>query len=346
MVRSLSKKHIDPIAQKIDKEDWFPRHLWPQLGEAGLLGITVKSEYGGSDLGYLAQCIAIEEISRSSGPVGLSYLAHSNLCVNQINRYGTEAQLKKYLPKLCSGEWVGALAMSEPNAGSDVTSMKTRAVKQGGKYILNGTKLWITNGSEAEVIVVYAKTEPDLKHKGITAFILEPKQAKGFKVAQKLDKLGMRGSPTTELIFENVEIPEENVLGEVNKGVYVLMSGLDLERLVLSAGPVGLMQAALDLSVDYCRSREQFGQKIGEFQLMQGKLADMYMKTQASRAFLYSVARNADQGVLSNTVTRPYRRTAPRSSPTRPSAASKSQWKLFKRWAETGTPMTTRQAES
>lgn len=254
-------------------------------------------------MNYTAQCIVAEEISRVSGSIGLSYIAHSNLCVNQIKRYGTKAQLEKFVPKLSSGEFVGALAMSEPGAGSDVTSMKTRAVKKGDKYILNGSKLWITNGSEADVIVVYAKTDMDAKQHGITAFLLE-KDFKGFSIAQKLDKLGMRGSPTCELTFENVEIPEENVLGEINKGVYVLMSGLDYERLVLSAGPVGLMQQALDITADYCKERKQFGKSIGEFQLMQGKMADMYMKTQASRAFLYSAARNADEELTSNTVDR------------------------------------------
>ena len=277
--------------------------MWPQLGDLGLLGITVPSEFGGSDMGYTAQCIAIEEISRCSGSVGLSYLAHSNLCVNQIKLWGTKEQKEKYLPKLCSGEHVGALAMSEPNAGSDVTSMKSKCVRHGDKWILNGTKFWITNGSEAEVIVVYAKTEsnkPDGKP-AITAFLVE-KSFKGFKVAQKVDKLGMRGSPTAELVFDNVEIPKENVLGEVGKGVYVMMTGLDYERLVLSAGPVGLMQHAMDVTVDYCKQREQFGKKIGEFQLMQGKMADMYMKLQSSRAFLYSLAKNADDGQISNTV--------------------------------------------
>lgn len=301
MVRSFAKKRIDPLAYKIDKEDWFPRELWPEMGELGLLGITASSEFGGSDMGYVAQCIATEEISRVSGSIGLSYIAHSNLCVNQINRYGTNEQKKKYITKLSSGEWVGALAMSEPNAGSDVTAMKSRAVKKGDKYVLNGTKLWITNGTEADVIVVYARTEAQGEKPAITAFLVETK-SKGFKVAQKLDKLGMRGSPTAELVFENVEIPASSILGELHKGVYVLMSGLDYERLVLSAGPVGLMQQALDITVDYCRQREQFGKKIGEFQLMQGKMADMYMKTQAARAFLYNIARMADEGNVSNTV--------------------------------------------
>lgn len=300
MVRTFTKKSLDPIAAQVDKEDKFPRHIWPQLGELGLLGITAESEFGGSDMNYTAQCIATEELSRGSGSVGLSYIAHSNLCINQITRYGTKDQKKKFLPKLCSGEWVGALAMSEPNSGSDVTSMKTKAEKKGDKYILNGTKLWITNGTEAEVIVVYAKTENGDKP-GITAFIVETNKP-GFKVAQKLDKLGMRGSPTAELVFENLEVPAANVLGEVNKGVYILMSGLDYERLVLSAGPIGLMQQALDITVDYCKQRKQFNQSIGDFQLMQGKMADMYMKLQSSRAFLYALSRNADEGITSNTV--------------------------------------------
>ena len=314
MVRSFAKKSLEPIAASIDKEDRFPREVWPMLGDLGLLGITAKSEFGGSDLNYTAQCIVTEEISRASGSVGLSYIAHSNLCINQLNRYATPGQMEKFLPKLCSGEWVGALAMSEPNAGSDVVSMKTKAVKKGNKYVINGTKLWITNGTEADVIILYAKTESE-KPNTITAFIVETKNLKGFKVAQKLDKLGMRGSPTAELVFENVEIPEENVMGGLHKGVYVLMSGLDLERLVLSAGPVGLMQNALDVTVDYVKQREQFGKPIGEFQLMQGKLADMYMKTQATRAFLYSTARNADEGIVSNTVEALYHRIAPLCSP-------------------------------
>lgn len=321
MVRTFSKKSIEPIASKIDKDDTFPRDLWPQLGELGLLGITAESEFGGSDMNYTAQCIAIEEISRCSGSIGLSYLAHSNLCVNQISRYATKDQKEKYLPKLCSGEWVGALAMSEPNSGSDVTSMKTKAEKKGDKYVLNGTKLWITNGTEADVIVVYAKTDLQANQHGITAFIVDTKNP-GFKVAQKLDKLGMRGSPTAELVFENLEVPAENILGELNKGVYVLMSGLDYERLVLSAGPVGLMQEALDITVDYCKQRKQFGKAIGEFQLMQGKMADMYMKVQSSRAFLYSLARNADEGITSNTVLSLYFRIAHHFSHTLPNAVS------------------------
>mmetsp|Transcript_3969 Transcript_3969/g.3391 ORF Transcript_3969/g.3391 Transcript_3969/m.3391 type:complete len:416 (-) Transcript_3969:42-1289(-) len=298
-VRKFADEKIAPIAEKTDKENLFPRHLWPELGELGLLGITAPAEYGGSELDYTAHCIAMEEISRVSGSVGLSYGAHSNLCVNQLVRNGTDAQKKKYLPKLCSGEHVGALAMSEPGSGSDVVSMKTTAVKKGDKYVLNGNKFWITNGPIADTLIVYAKTDPKAHQHGITAFIIE-KGYKGFSTAQKLDKLGMRGSDTCELIFEDCEVPEENVLGQVNKGVYVLMSGLDLERLVLAAGPVGIMQASMDLTMSYITNRKQFNKTIGEFQLMQGKVADMYTKLQSSRAYLYSLSKNADQGNFTN----------------------------------------------
>ena len=265
------------------------------MGELGLLGVTVEEEYGGAGLGYLAHVVAMEEISRASASVGLSYGAHSNLCVNQIRRNGNEAQKRKYLPKLISGEHVGALAMSEPGSGSDVVSMRTRADKRGDRYVLNGNKMWITNGPDAETLVVYAKTDPKAGPKGITAFLIE-KGMKGFSTAQKLDKLGMRGSNTCELVFEDCEVPEENVLGEVNGGVRVLMSGLDYERLVLAGGPSGIMQACLDVVVPYVHERKQFGQPIGEFQLMQGKLADMYTGLNACRAYVYTVAKAADRG--------------------------------------------------
>jgi len=267
--------------------------LWRQLGELGVLGITVGEEYGGAGMGYLAHMLAMEEISRASASVGLSYGAHSNLCVNQIRRNGSEAQKRKYLPRLISGEHVGALAMSEPGAGSDVVSMKLRAEDKGGYYLLNGSKMWITNGPDADTLVVYAKTEPELGARGITAFLIE-KGMKGFTVAQKLDKLGMRGSHTGELVFDNVEVPAEQVLGEVNGGVKVLMSGLDYERAVLAAGPVGIMQAVMDQVVPYIHERRQFGQSIGEFQLIQGKVADMYTVLQAARSFLYTVGKNLD----------------------------------------------------
>ena len=274
--RSFAQDKIAPRADEIDKTNTFPRDLWPQMGALGLHGITVEEEYGGSGLGYLAHCVAMEEISRGSASVGLSYGAHSNLCVNQIRRNGTDAQRRKYLPKLISGEHVGALAMSEPGAGSDVVSMRTRAEKKGDRYVLNGSKFWITNGPEAETLVVYAKTDPNAGARGITAFLIE-KGMKGFSTAQKLDKLGMRGSDTGELVFEDCEVPEENVLGTVGGGVNVLMSGLDYERVVLAAGPLGIMQAALDVVIPYVHERKQFGQPIGRFQLMQGKLADMYV---------------------------------------------------------------------
>ncbi|KAL4428864.1 hypothetical protein ABPG74_001351 [Tetrahymena malaccensis] len=299
-VKKFADETVAPLAEETDKKNSFPNQLWKEFGSLGLLGATVPVEYGGSGLNYSAHCMIMEEISRASGSIGLSYGAHTALCVGQIERNGTEEQKKKYLPKLCSGEHIGALAMSEPGAGSDVVSMKLRAEKRGNKYVLNGNKMWITNGPDADVLVVYAKTEPELKQKGITAFIIE-KGYKGFSTAQKLDKLGMRGSNTCELIFDNVEVPEENILGGYNKGVYVLMDGLDYERLVLAAGPVGLMQAAVDYVTPYLKERKQFGQPIGAFQLMQGKLADMYVKLQSSRAMLYGCSRACDNGKYSNT---------------------------------------------
>jgi isovaleryl-CoA dehydrogenase len=295
MARGFSIDRIAPIAAEIDRTDEFPRYLWPEMGALGLHGITVDEEYGGSAMGYLAHCVAMEEVSRASASVGLSYGAHSNLCVNQIMRNGNAAQRRKYLPKLISGEHLGALAMSEPHAGSDVVSMRLRAEKRGDRYVLNGTKLWITNAHYAETLIVYAKTEPELGSKGITAFIVE-RGMKGFTPAQKLDKLGMRGSPTSELLFEDCEIPEENVLGAVNGGVRVLMSGLDYERAVLAAGPLGILQACLDVVIPYIHERKQFGQAIGEFQFIQGKVADMYTQLNAARAYVYTVARACDAG--------------------------------------------------
>jgi isovaleryl-CoA dehydrogenase len=294
-VRGLTSDEIAPIADQIDKSNEFPRALWPKLGALGLHGITVEEEYGGSGLGYLEHCIAMEEISRGSASIGLSYGAHSNLCVNQIRRNGSEAQKRKYLPKLVSGEHVGALAMSEPGAGSDVVSMTLRADKKGDRYVLNGTKFWITNGPCADTLVVYAKTDPKAGPRGITAFLIE-KGFKGFRTAQKLDKLGMRGSDTGELIFEDCEVPAENVLGDIGKGVNVLMSGLDYERAVLAAGPLGIMQAAMDVVIPYVHQRKQFGQPIGSFQLVQGKLADMYTTMNACRAYVYAVAKACDRG--------------------------------------------------
>ena len=294
-VRGFTADEVAPLAAEIDKSNEFPRGLWPKLGEMGLLGITVEEAYGGSGLGYLEHCIAMEELSRGSASVGLSYGAHSNLCVNQIRRNGSDAQKRKYLPKLVSGEHIGALAMSEPGAGSDVVSMKLRAEKKGDRYVLNGNKFWITNGPCADTLVVYAKTDPNAGPRGITAFLIE-RGFKGFSTAQKLDKLGMRGSDTGELIFEDCEVPAENVLGELGRGVNVLMSGLDYERAVLAAGPLGIMQAAMDIVIPYVHQRKQFGEPIGTFQLVQGKLADMYTTMNACRAYVYAVARACDRG--------------------------------------------------
>ena len=294
-VRAFSDNEIAPRAKSIDREDRFPRDLWIKMGALGLHGITVQEEYGGTGMGYLAHVVAMEEISRGSASVGLSYGAHSNLCVNQISRNGSKEQKQRYLPKLISGEHLGALAMSEAGAGSDVVSMRARADRVGDHYLLNGTKMWITNGSEADIFVVYAKTDPSAGSRGITAFLVE-KSMKGFAVAQKLDKLGMRGSPTCELVFTDCEVPAENVLGTVDQGVHVLMSGLDYERVVLAAGPLGIMQACLDAVVPYVHERKQFGQPIGEFQLMQAKLADMYTTLSACRAYVYAVAKACDRG--------------------------------------------------
>jgi len=292
-VRDFAQAEIAPRAAEADRTDQFPMDLWRKMGSLGVLGVTVAEEYGGADMGYLAHMIAMEEISRASASVGLSYGAHSNLCVNQIHRNGSEAQKRKYLPKLVSGEHVGALAMSEPGAGSDVISMKLRAEDKGGYYLLNGTKMWITNGPDADTMVVYAKTEPEMGARGVTAFLVE-KGMKGFSTAQKLDKLGMRGSHTGEMVFQDVEVPAENVLGAVNGGAKVLMSGLDYERAVLAAGPIGIMQAVMDNVVPYTHDRKQFGQSIGEFQLIQGKVADMYTVLQAARSFCYTVGKNLD----------------------------------------------------
>ncbi|MFZ9177934.1 MAG: isovaleryl-CoA dehydrogenase [Limnohabitans sp.] len=293
-VRDFAQSEIAPRAAQIDQTDQFPMDLWRKMGDLGVLGITVPEAYGGADMGYLAHMIAMEEISRASASVGLSYGAHSNLCVNQIKRNGNEAQKAKYLPQLISGEHVGALAMSEPGAGSDVISMKLRAEDKGGYYLLNGNKMWITNGPDADTLVVYAKSEPELGARGVTAFLIE-KGMKGFSIAQKLDKLGMRGSHTGELVFENVEVPAENILGGLNQGAKVLMSGLDYERAVLAAGPIGIMQSVMDSVVPYIHDRKQFGQSIGEFQLIQGKVADMYTVLQAGRSFCYTVGKNLDK---------------------------------------------------
>lgn len=297
-VYQFASREIAPLAAQIDSENTFPQSLWKKLGDLGLLGITVREEYGGANMGYLAHAIAMEEISRASASVGLSYGAHSNLCVNQISLNGNTEQKQRYLPKLIQGEHVGALAMSEANSGSDVVSMQLQALRQGDRFILNGTKMWITNGPDADVLVVYAKTDKQAGSKGISAFIIE-KHFKGFKTAQKLDKLGMRGSNTCELVFEDCEVPVDNLLGEINQGVKVLMSGLDYERTILAAGPVGIMQACLDVVLPYVHERQQFNQAIGEFQFIQGKIADMYTELNASRAYLYAVAKACDQGQVS-----------------------------------------------
>lgn len=294
-VRRFAQDRIAPIASEIDSSNEFPNHLWQEMGALGLLGITAEPDFGGSGMGYLAHVVALEEISRASASVGLSYGAHSNLCVNQINRWGNAEQKAKYLPALCSGEAVGALAMSESGSGSDVVSMRLRAEKRNDRYVLNGTKMWITNGPDANTMVIYAKTDPERHSRGITAFIVE-RDFQGFSVAQKLDKLGMRGSNTGELVFENVEVPFENVLGEEGRGVEVLMSGLDYERAVLAGGPLGLMAACMDVAVPYVHERKQFGQPIGEFQLVQAKLADMYANMNAARAYVYAVAQACDRG--------------------------------------------------
>jgi isovaleryl-CoA dehydrogenase len=294
-VRDFSQEKIAPLAAKIDKEDWFPRHLWPEMGALGLHGITVEEEWGGAGLGYLEHCIAMEEVSRASASVGLSYGAHSNLCVNQLRRWGTPEQKRRYLSKLVSGEHLGALAMSEPGAGSDVVSMRLRADKKGDRYVLNGSKMWITNGPTAETLIIYAKTDMDAGSRGITAFLVE-KGFKGFSIAQKLDKLGMRGSETGELVFEDCEVPEENIMGGLGKGVNVLMSGLDYERAVLAAGSLGIMQACMDVVMPYIHERKQFGKAIGEFQLVQGKVADMYVTMNSCKAYVYAVAKACDRG--------------------------------------------------
>lgn len=294
-VYNFAQNEIAPLAEKSDEDNHFPNQLWTKFGEMGLLGVTVSEEFGGSNMGYLAHTVAMEEISRASAGIGLSYGAHSNLCVNQLHKNGSQAQKEKYLPKLVSGEHIGALAMSEPNAGSDVVSMKLKAEKKGDKYILNGNKMWITNGPDAHTFIIYAKTDTSAGSKGITAFIVE-KDTPGFSQAQKLDKLGMRSSNTCELVFEDAEVPEANILGRIGGGVKVLMSGLDYERLVLSGGPLGIMQATMDAVVPYIHDRKQFGQSIGEFQLIQGKVADMYTQMNAARAYVYAVARSCDRG--------------------------------------------------
>ena len=294
-VRAFAAKEIAPIAQQVDHDNEFPNHLWKKFGEMGLLGITVEEQYGGSGLGYLEHVIAMEEISRASASIGLSYGAHSNLCLNQMRKNGTEEQKNKYLPKLCSGEHIGALAMSETGSGSDVVTMSLKAENKGDYYLLNGSKMWITNGPDANVLIVYAKTDKEAGSRGITAFIIE-KKFKGFSTAQKLDKLGMRGSNTCELVFEDCRVPKENVLGGLNRGVAVLMSGLDYERVVLSGGSTGIMQACMDIVLPYIHERKQFGKAIGEFQLMQGKIADMYTTMNATKSYLYNVAQACDRG--------------------------------------------------
>ena len=297
-VRDFAQTHVAPRAEAIDRENKFPRDLWPELGKLGLFGVTVPEADGGAGMGYVEQVVAVEELSRASASVGLSYGVHANLCVSQLNRFGTPEQKRRYLPRLLSGEWVGALAMSEPSAGSDVLAMRTRAERRDGVFVVNGSKMWITNGPVADLLIVYVKTGDPSERKGITAFLIERKFP-GFSTAQKLDKLGMRGSDTSELVFQNCEVPEENVLGVIDDGIRVLMSGLDYERAVLAAGPVGIMQACMDLVLPYVRERKQFGQAIGEFELMQGKLADMDTSLSASRAYLYAVARACDLGTVS-----------------------------------------------
>jgi isovaleryl-CoA dehydrogenase len=294
-VRSFAAGRIASRADEIDRDNSFPRELWPELGKLGVHGVTVEEEFGGAGLGYLEHCVAMEEISRASGSVGLSYGAHSNLCVNQIRLHGSEAQKRRYLPKLISGEHVGALAISEPNAGSDAAAMKTRADRKGDRYILNGRKMWITNGPHADTLVVYARTNPDPAARGFTAFIVE-RGSRGFSTGRKLDKLGMRGSDTCELLFEDCEVPQENVLGGHDEGWRILMTGLDFERVVLAAGPLGLMQACMDVALPYVHEREQFGRPIGEFQLVRGKIADMYVTINACKAYVYSVAKACDRG--------------------------------------------------
>jgi len=294
-VNGFAQDRIAPRAAAIDRTNTFPRDLWPEMGELGLLGITVEEEFGGAGLGYLEHCVAMEEVSRASAAVGLSYGAHSNLCVNQLRRNGTDEQKRKYLPKLISGAHVGALAMSEPGAGSDVVSMRTRAERKGDRFVINGSKMWITNGPEAETIIIYAKTDANAGPRGITAFIIE-KGMRGFTTAPKLDKLGMRGSDTSELVFEDCEVPEENVVGRLNDGVKVLMSGLDYERVVLAAGPIGIMQACMDNVLPYVHERKQFGEPIGSFQIMQAKIADMYVTMNAAKSYVYAVARACDEG--------------------------------------------------
>jgi len=294
-VRSFAAAHISPRAEEIDRSNSFPRDLWPELGKLGVHGVTVGEEWGGLGLGYLEHCIAMEEISRASGAVGLSYGAHSNLCINQLRLHGNAEQKRRFLPRLISGEHVGALAISEPNAGSDVASIRTRAEKKGDRFVINGTKMWITNGPSADTVVFYARTDPDVSKRGLTAFIVEW-GTKGFSRAQKLDKLGMRGSDTGELVFADCEVPEENVLGGVNEGWKVVMSGLDFERVVLAAGPLGIMQACMDVVMPYIHERKQFGKAIGEFQLVRGKIADMYVTMNACKAYVYSVAKACDRG--------------------------------------------------